>query len=178
MKTIKSFEKMIVIAIAILATPMHELGHWIGYTLDGIPAVLHYHYTEPLTDTFSLMGVSGGPLMSLVLAIFGLCMMYINRSNKSIWAYFSVIMCLTRLIPYLFLVIPPNNLSFNDEGIIAMELGLPIWVIYSIFVTLFASILFAIYSEYNGTFFQQIKIYKYGYILYVLSIIVFGIRVI
>jgi hypothetical protein len=42
----------------------------------------------------------------------------------------------------------------------------------------FECILFAIYSEYNGAFFQQIKIYKYGYILYVLSIIVFGIRVI
>lgn len=33
-------EKVAIVAIAIFATPIHELGHWIGYKVNGISAVL------------------------------------------------------------------------------------------------------------------------------------------
>ncbi|KOA19635.1 hypothetical protein CLHOM_17240 [Clostridium homopropionicum DSM 5847] len=43
-------EKAAIVTIALFATPIHELGHWIGFKINGISAVLHYNYTYSLTN--------------------------------------------------------------------------------------------------------------------------------
>ena len=172
-----TLEKIIVIAIAIFAIPIHELGHWLGYKFNGISAVLSYNYTDPLTNPENIWGLSGGPLISLGLALLGLTMMYFNKRNKDIWAYFSVVMCLTRIVPYIFFILIPNGFQSNDEGLIAKVLGLQIGAVYITFLALFIGILSVIAYAYKGNFQDHLNKYRLGYGLYLLSIILFGVHI-
>jgi len=171
-------ERIIIIVIAVCAIPIHELGHWLGYRLSSVPATFHYSYTEPLTNIQSIWGLAGGPIISLVLALFGVMMIHINKNNQDIWAYFSVVMCLTRLLPYLLLLLTPSNFTENDEGLIAKVLNLQASLVYIIFITLFIGIISIIVYKLEGDFYKHMKKYKYGYLLYLILLIFTGIEII
>ncbi|QSQ09683.1 hypothetical protein H0A61_02062 [Koleobacter methoxysyntrophicus] len=158
--------------------PIHELGHWLGYRFNGVPAILHYNYTEPLINTQNIWGIAGGPLISLGLALFGLLMVYHNENNKDLWAYFSIIMCLTRLLPYILLLLMPRGFIENDEGLIAKSMDIPVWLVYLIFIILFISILISIKYKFKENFYINLKKYKYGYIIFLIMFIVMGIHII
>lgn len=171
-------ERILVLAIAFFAMPIHELGHWLGYKFSGVPVIMHYNYTELLNDNLNIWGIAGGPLISLLLAFFALIMVYLNENNKDIWAYFSNIMCLTRFIPYIVLLLMSNNFAENDEGLIAKIMQIPVWLTYLIFIILFISIFFTIIYKFKENFYMHMKKYKYGYILYLILVIFTGIQII
>lgn len=170
-------EKAATLLIAIFATPIHELGHWIGYKINGITAVLHYNYTEHLTNSDNIWGIAGGPIMSLLLALICLAMMFINNRNRGIWAYFSLVMCMSRLAPYCILLFNPNSFLYNDEGVIGKALGIETWLIYSIFFALFLGIIILIMNEFKGCITEFMKKYTFGYGIYLILTIVIGIKI-
>ena len=172
-----SFEKAMVVAIAFFATPIHELGHWLGYKFNGISAVLSYSYTEPLTNPDNIWGIAGGPLISLGLALLGLILVYANKRNKDIWAYFSIVMCMTRLLPYLFFVLIQNGFLNNDEGGIAKALGLQTGVVYIAFFVLFIGMISMLIYEYKRDFHNHMIKYRWGYVVYFISIIALGVHI-
>ncbi len=171
-------ERILVLAIAVCAMPIHELGHWLGYRFSGIPVIMYYNYTEPFNNTPNIWGIAGGPLISLVLALFGSIMVYSNENNKDIWAYFSITMCLTRLLPYIVLLLTPSNFAENDEGLIANFMHIPVWLVYLLFFIIFISILISITYKFKENFYIHFKKYKYGYVIYLILVIVTGIHII
>lgn len=170
-------EKAAIVTIAILATPIHELGHWIGYKVNGISAVLHYNYTDSLANTDNIWGIAGGPIMSLSVALVCLVMMYFNKRNEEVWAYFSLIMCMTRILPYIICIFNPNTFLYNDEGLIGKALGIEIWLIYSVFSILFLGITFFIIRRLIRGIDEYLRNYKFGYILYLILTITIGIKI-
>ncbi|MHC6178859.1 hypothetical protein ACYUJ6_03230 [Clostridium sp. JNZ X4-2] len=128
------FSKFICAIITLIATPIHELGHLVGYQLSGIPAKFNFIYTESINGSESLLGCLGGPVISLLLALAGCIIIYIfkNKRNAYVWMYFTITMCFTRLLPYLLLIFINNKETFaiNDEGLVAKFLNVPVWGVY------------------------------------------------
>ncbi|WP_315118614.1 hypothetical protein [uncultured Clostridium sp.] len=172
-------ETIIAIIITIIAAPLHELGHWFGYRVDDIPAVIGFNYTEPLGDAISIYGLLGGPVMSLTLALAGVVALYITEKNKDVWAYITIIMCLTRLDTYLFSILGGvNTFYINDEGLIAKAMNLPVWMTYGIFLAAFLMIILAVVYKLRGRIREHIKKFKLAYILHFFVTIIFVIRII
>ncbi|GLC32625.1 hypothetical protein [Clostridium omnivorum] len=172
------FTKFIFLAITIIAAPIHELGHLIGWRLDGIPAKLHFNYTDAPSNSTSLLGFLGGPLISLILALAGYILVYAFKKKRTIFigVYFTITMCLTRLIPYLYSIIlgAKDMLPINDEGVLAKILNMPIWQTYSIFTILFVSILLLLKYIHKDIF---NKCFKYAFVFY-LIVAIFQIKII
>lgn len=170
--------KFIFMTITIIAAPIHELGHLIGWRLDGIPAILHFNYTDAPSNSTSLLGILGGPLICLILALTGCILVHIFKKKRAIFigVYFTITMCLTRLIPYLYSIIfgAKDMLPINDEGLLAKLLNMPIWQTYSIFAILFVSILLLLKYIHKDIF---NKCFKYAFVFY-LIVSIFQIRII
>lgn len=170
--------KLIFIVISIIATPIHELGHLLGYRLSGVPAKYSFICTEPGNGSESLLGVLGGPLIGLLLALVGCVCVYIFREKKQrfICIYFAITMCFTRLVPYLLcILINPNGMfPINDEGLIAQSLNAPIWQVYSFFTIVFISILLFL-KVISGDYFY--KCFKYGFLFYFVIMVLFEIKI-
>ena len=162
--------------ITLIATPIHELGHLIGYKLSGIPARFNFIYTESISGSESLWGVLGGPLLGLLLALTGCVLVYIFKDKKYtfICIYFAITMCLTRLIPYFLIsLIIPGDFAINDEGLIAKYLNFPVWSIYIIFMILFVSIIIVLKIIQKDKF---NKCFKYACLFYFI-IMLFEIKI-
>lgn len=130
-----------------------------------------------LNGEVSLLGSSGGPLISLGLALFALFMLYKRNVNKEIWSGFSLIMCLTRLIPYIvvfilnFFVKHKELFIMQDEGFMASYLNLPLWSVFIVFIVVFIIIIVLIVLNLKKYDLNYIKILGYSLICY--SAIVF-----
>ncbi|KOA19636.1 hypothetical protein CLHOM_17250 [Clostridium homopropionicum DSM 5847] len=115
--------------------------------------------------------------MSLSVALLCLVMMYYNKRNEEIWAYFSLIMCMTRILPYIICIFNPNTFLYNDEGLIGKALGIEIWLIYSVFSILFLGITIFIIRRLRGGIDEYLKKYKFGYVLYLILTVTIGIKI-
>jgi len=133
-------DALVVVTVAALGNPLHELGHWIGYTLSGIPAGISFQHTYYLDHWApSFAGALGGPLLSLVLSWIGVAVLSWTRF-VTLGAALAIVMAYSRLLPYLlFGVLAPSQLPFNDEGVLAIWLGWPIWSWLVIFTPLFVA---------------------------------------
>jgi hypothetical protein len=86
-------------------------------------------------------------------------------------------MCTTRILPYLAFILIPNGFVSNDEGQVAKVLGLQPGAVYIAFLISFISIISVIRYEYKGNFQEHLNKYKFGYGLYLLSVILFGVHI-
>ncbi|QXE17639.1 hypothetical protein [Clostridium sp. 001] len=170
--------KLIFLMITIVATPIHEFGHLIGYKLSGIPAKFTFSYTETQNGLENLWGCLGGPAINLILAVIGCIIVYILKNRKKVYigVYFAITMCLTRLIAYLlFIIINPDNMfAINDEGLIAKFLNVPIWQVYVFFIAAFIFVLVILRSIKKDYFY---KCFKYAFVFYFFIDILFTIRI-
>ncbi|AGY74609.1 hypothetical protein [Clostridium autoethanogenum] len=170
--------KLVFLAITLIATPIHEFGHFIGFELSGIPAKFVFSYTEPKNGLENLWGCLGGPAINLILAVIGCIIVYIFRNREKVYIgmYFAITMCLTRLIAYLlFIIINPYNMfPINDEGLIAKFLNVPIWQVYGFFIAVFILLLLILRSIKKDYFY---KCFKYAFAFYFFIDILFAIRI-
>lgn len=171
--------KLIFIVITIIATPIHELGHLLGYWLSGISAKYGFIYTESINGSESLWAVLGGPLIGLLLALVGCIIVYNFKEKKNIFIciYFTITMCLTRLLPYLLYTVidPIGAFPINDEGLIAKFLNVPIWQVYSFSLIAFISILLFLKLIDRDSFY---KCLKYAFLFYFIIAVMSGIKII
>jgi hypothetical protein len=77
--------KLIFIMITLIATPIHELGHLMGYQFSGIPAKYSFISVESINGSESLWANLGGPGLGLLLALLGLITVYIFKYGKYIY---------------------------------------------------------------------------------------------
>ncbi|HBP65384.1 MAG TPA: hypothetical protein DD730_14255 [Desulfosporosinus sp.] len=168
--------QLIFIIITLIATPIHEFGHWIGFQFSGISAKYSFIYVESINGSESLWGNLGGPAIGLLLALLGCMIVYIFKDRKYIyyWIYFTITMCFTRLLPYLLMtpVYNSNVFQINDEGLIAKMMSVPTWQIYGFFMIAFIMILFLLRLIQREYFY---KCFKYAFVLYFI-VMVFQIR--
>ncbi|AEB11414.1 hypothetical protein [Marinithermus hydrothermalis] len=130
------------VVIPALGNPLHELGHWIGYALAGIPAAFSFNRVLPLApEGAGLAGVAGGPLASLALAGLGVVVLYRVPRRALVGASLAAVMAYTRLLPYLLFVLGIVSPAQNDEGMIARALGWPLWSVWLPFALAFLGIL-------------------------------------
>jgi hypothetical protein len=118
---------LVCVAVCVLATPIHEVGHWLGFRLSGIPAAISFNHTY-FTDRWapSFPGAFGGPLMSIVAAWLGVLLA--RRGPAPLGAALALFMPMTRLVGYaLFALIPKFPIAYNDEGVMALLSGTGPW---------------------------------------------------
>jgi glucan phosphoethanolaminetransferase (alkaline phosphatase superfamily) len=86
--------------IGFFALPIHELGHILGYRLQGIPATMSYaRESLPPGQPQTFLGVAGGPLLTLFLCCVALVLIYRNKWLLTAFPL-AVIMSLDRIILY------------------------------------------------------------------------------
>jgi len=122
------------LVVCLLASPIHEIGHWVGFTLCGVPAAFSFNHTFWLLAWRPcLLGDLGGPIMSLLLVGLGLLLSRFPRW-RALGAPLTFFMALTRLVPYLLcLTIPGVRMAVNDEGVEARLVGVPLWTFALLF---------------------------------------------
>jgi len=161
------------IVICVIASPLHELGHWAGFALCGVPAGISFNHTywtsrwEPC-----LAGDLGGPVVSLLAAIAGLLL-----ARRAGWRVaglsLAFFMAMTRLVPYLFcLMIPGMHMAHNDEGVAAALLGLPLWTFAIVLAPLFGAILLSCYRTLRAGNMTKGALILAGILLYVGLVII------
>jgi hypothetical protein len=119
-----------VFAIVLLASGLlHEFGHWIGFSLVGIPAAISFDHTyftvrwEP-----SLAGAAGGPIATIAFAWIGVLLLFRRRSRfETLGRALAVVMPLTRFVTYAFCAAVPRAMSVNDEGVMSLDCGWSTW---------------------------------------------------
>jgi hypothetical protein len=86
--------------IGFFALPIHELGHILGYRLQGIPATMSYaRESLPPGQPQTFLGVAGGPLLTQFLCCVALVLIYRNKWLLTAFPL-AVIMSLDRIILY------------------------------------------------------------------------------
>jgi hypothetical protein len=119
----------VLIAVCVLANPLHEVGHWIGFCLAGVPAAIsfdHTYFTRSWAPSF--VGALGGPLMSVVAAWAGVALLYRAPRLQPIGVALALFMPMTRLIAYaIFASNPRFPMIYNDEGVMGLDTGLRGW---------------------------------------------------
>ncbi|WP_242342962.1 hypothetical protein [Anaeromyxobacter terrae] len=116
-------------AVVILASfPLHELGHWVGFSLAGIPAAIslnHTYFTERWEP--SLAGAAGGPVATIALAWIGVYLVLRRGRLQPLGFALAVVMPFTRLATYAICAAIPRAMAINDEGVMALDCGWPTW---------------------------------------------------
>lgn len=155
------------LVVAALGNPLHESGHWIGYTLSGIPAGISFNHTYYLDHWApSFAGALGGPLLSLALSWLGVVLLLRTRL-VALGTALAIVMAYSRLLPYLvFGVLAPSQLPFNDEGVIAIWLGWPIWSWLAILTPLFLASIAVTWSRLPGGTAQRIGVFAAILVVY------------
>lgn len=164
---------IIMIIICIFATPAHEFGHFLGSVLSGAKVTrITFNGVQTVNGASSLISASGGPILSIILALFGLVILYRSNRYKNIWGSFSFIMCLTRLNSYFVILIigffirNKNLFSLQDEGFMANFLNLPLWSFYITFIVLFIVIIFLMVNNLRKNNINFIKVLGYSFLCY------------
>jgi hypothetical protein len=115
--------------VCVLANPLHEVGHWLGFRVSGIPAAIsldHTYFTSVWAPSFP--GALGGPLMSVVAAWTGIALLYYSPPLHPLGAALALFMPMTRLVPYaIFAANPRFPMMYNDEGVMGLDTGLRPW---------------------------------------------------
>jgi hypothetical protein len=118
-----------IVATSLLANPLHETGHLVGFRLAGIPAAIslnHTYFTKFWAPSFA--GAAFGPLMSIAMAWVGVGLLYLTRRLRPLGASLALFMPMTRLVAYtIFALNPRFPMIYNDEGVMGLHTGLRPW---------------------------------------------------
>ena len=158
---------IVVLIVAAIGNPLHELGHWVGYTLSGIPAGISFNHTYYLDHWApSFAGALGGPLLSLGLSWLGVIVL-VRTHYVAFGAALAIVMAYSRLLPYLvFGVLAPSQLPFNDEGVLAIWAGWPIWSWLLILTPLFVASIAVTWSRLPGGATRRIGVFAAILVVY------------
>lgn len=122
-----------VLILAISIPYLHEVGHFIGYCVDGIPSTIEYAFTHP-SNSNGFWGIIGGPLFNIILSSITLLMAYINEKNSTIWNTISISSSVGRSLNNIIILFISlfNNIVIlsNDEGEIAALFNCSPYLIY------------------------------------------------
>jgi hypothetical protein len=112
------------ILIALIAIPVHELGHVIGYRITGVAARIAYEHTIlPAGARLSLSGTTCGVLSTYIASYIGILLIY--RKRWLLVAYpLAVILNLVRVLAYINYSIRFHTLAGLDESQMATFTGL------------------------------------------------------
>jgi hypothetical protein len=121
----------VLIVLALTASLVHELGHWFwGTVVDGVPTGLTLLSARPVDPTVigSTMATAAGPLASLVACYAGLAVMWLRPRWGVLGAGLVFMHAFVRLGPYAVgALFDPTLMRATDEGIVSLNLGLPVW---------------------------------------------------
>ena len=155
-------EKLIIILISLFSSFIHEIGHFIGYKLDGITVKLGFFWVEPQTGSNGFWGILGGILIQIILILSFLLIAYVFKHKKDFWLAMCLPMILARLIPYMIfsvtsLIFNRNVFMYNDEQYIANLFNIPISTSYIFFIIIFIIFWIILRAKLNKKFFYKIN---------------------
>jgi len=122
--------ELILLGLGALGNPLHESGHWMVWTLRGIPATMTFGQTRPLLDSGpgDFLVNAGGPFVNLALAWIGVYLQYRSIPLLAqLGTGLTLVMAYGRLLVYLTVVLFGMSISRQDEGRMAHYLGWPMW---------------------------------------------------
>jgi len=127
------------ILIALIAIPIHELGHVIGYRLTGVAARIAYEHTIlPAGARFGLSGTAFGVLSTYIVSYVGIVLIY--RKRWLLVSYpLAVILSLVRVLASINYLIRFHTLAGLDECQMATFTGLNPYLWYVAFGALFVA---------------------------------------
>lgn len=131
-----NIKREILVILFIIITPMlHEIAHFLVYVIQGVPATIEYGYVR--TEISLCSALLAGPLYHILVSSICLILERYNKKNKEIWALIGLATILSRLVSTcmvigLRLYGYEHILYDNDEGYVAVSIGIPIGVMYAI----------------------------------------------
>ncbi len=117
------------VVTCLVANPLHEAGHWIGFALAGIPARISFDHTW-FVDRWqpSFLGAAAGPFASVLLAWLGVLLWRRGGRLSRVGLALALVMPLTRLLSYvIFATVPGARIEVNDEGVMGLDCGVWPW---------------------------------------------------
>lgn len=131
----------IFIIVLVLSIPLlHELGHLIGYLIDGVPATIKYGFI--VSENVTFLGVLGGPLFNILLSLICIILICLDNKRRNIWATIGLASSVSRLLNcgFIFIIgifLNPIVLQNNDEGQLALLINSPIYMQYILFLVIY-----------------------------------------
>jgi hypothetical protein len=121
---------LVILILSALAMPLHESGHWLwAFIVDGKVQILQFtKVTNPDGSTYgSLGGIAAGPLASAVYTAIGIALLLFSKNALAQFsgATLALVSAFQRLTIYVLSL--SKGMAGNDEGIVALELGLHAW---------------------------------------------------
>lgn len=160
---VKKYRVDVLIIFLVLLFPfIHEIGHYIGYRIDGVHAFISYNMTY--SSEVSILGTLGGPMMNVTLGLISLIIIIVVRKYKRFWAMVGITSLLSRLMVAgsIFTVGMIHRrilLIENDEGQLASLLGTHVVWTYIIAIGIYIIfILFIRKALKDNKFFNKIFI--------------------
>ena len=127
------------ILTAIVAIPIHELGHFVGYRRAGIPARIGFEHTIlPAGESFNLLGTAFGVFSTYVVSYIGIVLIYRKRWLPLSYSL-AVILSLVRVAVYIQFWIYYHSLAGLDESLMATFTGLNPLFWYAVSIMLFVT---------------------------------------
>ncbi len=155
---ITKFFICIFISCLVLSLFLHELGHYFATIIQGGEFTMYYLSWEvitPLNNTSILIIEFIGPLITIILAYFGIFLVEKTEKYKIFGISFSFINSMMKIIEYI-----PNMLNIykgGDEYWIAQILQINEMVIYSIFFLILFPVLIYTLFKIRRVYSQPIK---------------------
>lgn len=115
----------IVVFLSLISIPLHELGHYIVYKFANIPVHITFQSVRPITSIsgpVAILGLAGGPAVSLIAAI--ACLLMATQRPGFFWITAAFTNATLRLFPCAMDLLHAiqGKMPFSDEGEIAMML--------------------------------------------------------
>lgn len=134
-------EKILIIIMSILIVVFHEIGHAIGYKIDGLDVKFKFDAVIATGTSNTKYGLFGGTLINIVGILIPTILLYVKLGKPIILMIIGMISAISRLFACLVILlisIPYREIALtNDEGLIAASLGLPSYSVYFLIITFF-----------------------------------------
>jgi hypothetical protein len=135
------------ISVALVAIPVHELGHFVGYRLTGVAARIAFeHTTLPAGESFNLLGTAGGVFSTYVVSYIGIVLIY--RKKWLPLSYpLAAILSFVRVATYVSYWIQYHTLAGMDESLLATLTGSNPYLWYAVSTSLFITAWILIFNS-------------------------------
>lgn len=139
-----------VLLLALLATPLHEFGHWIWDLLvEGQLNILQFtRVTNPDGSTAGTIGsIAAGPLASAIFAMIGIGLLHFSGKHviRFAGATLALVSSFQRLTIYAISIW--KGMAANDEGIVANHFGLFDWAMALPLAAIFIASIVIVWRE-------------------------------
>ena len=166
------------IILSVLSIPLlHEVGHFIGYTIDRVPATIKYGFT--ISENLTFLGVLGGPLFNISLSLICITLIYLDSKRRVFWGIIGLASSVSRLLNCVIIFIigiffNPMILHNNDEGQLAILINSNIYILYIMFLAIYFYLtLLIIKLIKNNTLCAQLSYRIIGYNLIITLFLIF-----